>query len=101
MKNILFIHQSAELYGSDKTLLLLLKYLDKAKFYPVVILPNDGPLKNELEKVNIEVHIAPVLKLYRKMFSPKNLITFFSQHLQSNALPTELKSGILLGFILT
>lgn len=78
MKNILFIHQSAELYGSDKTLLLLLKYLDKAKFYPVVILPNDGPLKNELEKVNIEVHIAPVLKLYRKMFSPKNLITFFS-----------------------
>lgn len=78
MKKILFIHQSAELYGSDKTLLLLLKYLDKAKFYPVVILPNDGPLKNELEKVNIEVHIAPVLKLYRKMFSPKNLITFFS-----------------------
>ena len=78
MKNILFIHQSAELYGSDKTLLLLLKHLDKTKFYPVVILPNDGPLKIELEKIKIEVHVAPVLKLYRKMFSPKNLITFFS-----------------------
>ena len=77
MKNILFIHQSAELYGSDKTLLLLLKHLDKTKFNTVVILPNDGPLKAELEKENIKVVIAPVLKLYRKMFSPKNILKFF------------------------
>lgn len=78
MKNILFIHQSAELYGSDKTLLLLLKHLDKTKFNTVVILPNDGPLKTELEKENIKVVIAPVLKLYRKMFSPKNILKFFT-----------------------
>lgn len=77
MKNILFIHQSAELYGSDKTLLLLLKHLDKTKFNSVVILPNDGPLKTELEKENIKVVIAPVLKLYRKMFSPGNILKFF------------------------
>ena len=77
MKNILFIHQSAELYGSDKTLLLLLKNLDKNKFKPVVLLPFDGPLKEALENENIEVVIAPVLKLYRKLFTPKNLIGFF------------------------
>ncbi|WP_395044445.1 glycosyltransferase family 4 protein [Flavobacterium sp.] len=77
MKNILFIHQSAELYGSDKTLLLLLKHLDKSQFHPVVVLPFDGPLKRELEKENIKVVIAPVLKLYRKMFSPKNQLNFF------------------------
>jgi glycosyltransferase involved in cell wall biosynthesis len=77
MKNILFIHQSAELYGSDKTLLLLLKSIDKTKFNPLVVLPFDGPLKTALEKENITVVIAPVLKLYRKMFSPKNLIKFF------------------------
>ena len=76
MINILFIHQSAELYGSDKTLLLLLKHIDKTKFYPVVILPNVGPLKIELEKENIKVVIAPVLKLYRKMFTPKNILKF-------------------------
>jgi len=76
MINILFIHQSAELYGSDKTLLLLLKHIDKTKFYPVVILPNDGPLKIELEKENIKVVIAPVLKLYRKIFTPKNIFKF-------------------------
>lgn len=77
MKNILFIHQSAELYGSDKTLLLLLKNLDKNKFKPIVLLPFDGSLKEALENENIEVVIAPVLKLYRKLFTPKNLIGFF------------------------
>lgn len=76
MINILFIHQSAELYGSDKTLLLLLRHIDKTRFYPVVVLPNDGPLKSELEKENIKVVIAPVLKVYRKMFTPKNIFKF-------------------------
>lgn len=76
MKNILFIHQSAELYGSDKTLLLLLKNLDATKFRAVIILPNDGELKTELEKYDIKVVIAPVLKLYRKMFTPKNIFQF-------------------------
>lgn len=76
MITILIIHQSAELYGSDKTLLLLLKHIDKTKFYPVVVLPNEGVLKDELEKENIEVVIAPVLKLSRKMFTPKNIFKF-------------------------
>lgn len=77
MKKILFIHQSAELYGSDKTLFLLLKNLDKETFYPVVILPFEGPLKEVLEKENIEVIVAPVLKLYRKLFTLKNTFNFF------------------------
>lgn len=79
MKNILFVHQSAEMYGSDKTLLLLIKYIDKEKFRPIVILPNDGPLKAALEKENIEVFIAPVIKLHRKMFTPKNSIILLKQ----------------------
>ena len=76
MQSILFIHQSAELYGSDKTLLLLLKHIDKTRFYPVVVLPNEGPLKSELDKENIKVVIAPVLKVYRKMFTPQNILKF-------------------------
>ena len=79
MKNILFIHQSAELYGSDKTLLLLLKHLDKNEFLPIVILPSNGLLKDALEKENIKVFIAPVLKLHRQIFTPKNLINFFRE----------------------
>lgn len=77
MKNILFIHQSAELYGSDKTLLLLLSKIDRLKYNPVVILPEDGPLKTKLENYGIKVIIAPVLKLYRKIFTVKNTINFF------------------------
>lgn len=80
MVNILFIHQSAELYGSDKTLFLLLKHLDRTKFNSIVILPNDGPLKLELEKINIEVYISPVLKLYRNIFTPKNSLKFISEY---------------------
>lgn len=79
MKNILFIHQSAELYGSDKTLLLLLKHLNKNEFLPIVVLPSNGPLKEALEKENIKVYIAPVLKLHRQIFTPKNLINFFKE----------------------
>jgi glycosyltransferase involved in cell wall biosynthesis len=76
MKALLIIHQSAELYGSDKTLLLLLSELDKSEFLPVVILPGDGPLKTELEARGIKVYLLPVLKVYRKMFTPKNMLAF-------------------------
>ncbi len=80
MQSILFIHQSAELYGSDKTMLYFLSKLDKTKYLPVIVLPFEGPLKIELEKNNIKVVIAPVLKLYRKMFTPSNLIKFFREY---------------------
>ncbi len=80
MKSILFIHQSAELYGSDKTILMFISSLDKTKYLPIVILPFEGPLKVEFEKNNIKVIISPVLKLYRKMFTPSNMIKFFKEY---------------------
>ncbi len=83
MKNILFIHQSAELYGSDKTILMFICALDKSKYHPVVILPFEGPLKTEFEKHHITVIIMPVLKLYRKMFTPKNLMSFAKEYVAS------------------
>lgn len=83
MKNILFIHQSAELYGSDKTLLVFLSRLNRQEFFPLVVLPFEGPLKTELEKLNIQVEIMPVLKVYRKMFTPANLLAFFTGYRKS------------------
>ncbi|TBX71232.1 glycosyltransferase family 1 protein [Flavobacterium silvisoli] len=80
--NILFLHQSAELYGSDKTILMFISNLDKSKYEPIVILPFEGPLKDELEKNNIKVIISPVLKLYRKMMTPKGLVKFFKEYRQ-------------------
>jgi glycosyltransferase involved in cell wall biosynthesis len=82
MKTILIIHQSAELYGSDKTMLYFLSELDKIKYLPIIVLPFDGPLKTELEKNNIKVVIAPVLKIYRKIFTPKNIFKFIREYYQ-------------------
>jgi glycosyltransferase involved in cell wall biosynthesis len=99
MLNILFIHQSAELYGSDKTLLYLVANLDKNKFFPIVILPNEGPLKVELEKENVKVIIAPVLKLYRKMFTPSNLLKFFNDYFKGTKTIKAIKKEHKIDFI--
>ncbi len=77
MINILFIHQSSELYGSDKTLLALVKNLDKSKFNPIVILPNHGLLSEEFLKENIKFYVLCVLKLHRKMFNPLTIFNLF------------------------
>lgn len=90
MKNILFLHQSAELYGSDKTILLFISNLDKTKYNPIVILPFEGPLKTELERNNITVIIAPILKLYRKMFTPKGLLNFYKEYKEGMKMLKEL-----------
>lgn len=76
MRTLLFIHQAAELYGSDKTLLALIKNLNPQQYKIVVLLPFDGPLRPALETCQAKVHITPVLKLYRKMVTPMNLIRF-------------------------
>ena len=79
MKKILFIHQAAELYGSDKTLLYLLNHLNREKFLPVVIVPYNGKLVEELKKKNIKVYISPILKLHRNVFKPLNFLKFIKE----------------------
>ena len=58
MNNIVFLHSSSELYGSDRSLLNLVKNLDKDKFNITVILPEDGPLVDKINSFdNVEVII--------------------------------------------
>lgn len=69
-KHILFIHSSSELYGSDRSLLYLIKELDKEKYRITVLLPCDGPLIAELQKVEgADVEIYEVAVLRRKNLS--------------------------------
>lgn len=72
--NIVFIHQSAELYGSDKTLLKLVTGLQEKGHRLRVMLPEDGPLAEMLRSQHIQVFTAQVLKLSRGMFRPLNLL---------------------------
>lgn len=80
-KKILFLHAGAELYGADKVLLTLLKDLDKDVYKPIVLLPNDGPLVDELNKNNVEVIVLNYPILRRKYFNLIGIIKFPFQYL--------------------
>lgn len=74
MRNILFVHQSADMYGSDKVLLSLVAGLDRSRFTPIVILPCDGPLLTALEEAGIRCHVVPLVRAGRTLFSIKGLL---------------------------
>lgn len=76
MKNILFLHAGAEMYGADKVMLDLIKRLDKNKYNPLVILPTNGVLVDALKKENIKVVVMPYPIMRRKYFNPKGLIQY-------------------------
>ena len=70
MHKIIFINQSSELYGSDKTLLdLVVGLKNNYNIEPIVIVQERGLLTEEFDKNNITSHFLPVLKLHKKMFS--------------------------------
>ncbi|MBV8465235.1 MAG: glycosyltransferase family 4 protein [Burkholderiales bacterium] len=70
---VLVVHQSAELYGSDRSLLDALTGLDRARYELVVCLPEEGPLKEVLIAAQFEVHVVPLAKIERRMISPRGL----------------------------
>lgn len=77
---ILYLHAGAELYGADKILLEILNNIDKNVFEPIVLLPNDGVLREEIEKIGIEVHILNYPILRRKYFTPRGIIKYMYEY---------------------
>ncbi|MGE5758100.1 MAG: glycosyltransferase family 4 protein [Sideroxydans sp.] len=73
-KTILFVHQSADLYGSDRVLLALVTRLPRERFLPIVALPVDGPLVAELQAAGVECHVLPVARLSRATLSLRGLL---------------------------
>lgn len=73
--NVLFIHQAAELYGSDRVLLYLVSGLvRRGSVWPIVVLPEMGPLWHALKQAGVEVHLAEIAKIKRSVFSPQGLL---------------------------
>lgn len=69
---ILFVHQSSDLYGSDRVLLDIAAAVTQAGGESIVALPGNGPLPDALRASNIEVHVltdSTVLKLSRASLS--------------------------------
>ncbi|AZP04920.1 glycosyltransferase family 4 protein [Jeotgalibaca ciconiae] len=82
MKNILYLHAGAEMYGADKVLLELLKGLDKSQYNPIVVLPNDGVLVNALREEGITTEVIPYPILRRKFFNPKGILDYSSSYIK-------------------
>lgn len=74
---VLFVHQSSDLYGSDRVLLDIATALNRAGGEAIVVLPGGGPLVEALQRRGVEVHAASagvVLKLSRGALSAAGLL---------------------------
>ncbi len=54
---IICVHQSADMYGSDRSFLQVVIYLSQSGDYDkiTIVLPRTGPLVSELEKLNVDI----------------------------------------------
>jgi glycosyltransferase involved in cell wall biosynthesis len=58
---VLYVHNSADLYGASRSLARLIGGLPRARYDPVVVLPRDGPLRARLVASGASVEIDPAL----------------------------------------
>lgn len=56
---ILYLNPSSQLGGAEKSLLDLLRHLDREKYYPVISCPAQGKFVEELGKIGVETEIIP------------------------------------------
>jgi glycosyltransferase involved in cell wall biosynthesis len=78
LHRILYLHSSDELYGADRSLLQLVTGLDRSRYTPLVILPDDlpyaGDLRRALSAEGVEVRLADLGILRRKYLTPFGLL---------------------------
>jgi glycosyltransferase involved in cell wall biosynthesis len=60
---ILYVHNSADIYGASRSLVRLLSTLDRRRFEPSVVLPADGPLKSRIENLQVKVFVDSSLAI--------------------------------------
>ena len=74
---ILYVHNSADIYGASRSLLRLLPRLDRARFTPIVLLPEDGPLRARIADLGVEVLLHPGLSVItRPVFRSWRIVLF-------------------------
>lgn len=76
MINIMYLHAGAEMYGADKVMFDLIRNLDKNKFKPYVVLPQNGVLVDALRGVGVDVTVIPYPIMRRKFFNPKGILQY-------------------------
>lgn len=77
--SVLLVHSSSGRYGADRQLFLIATGLDPARYEPLVLLPDEGPLASDLRAAGIEVQIRPLAVLRRQHAHPRGLATLAAQ----------------------
>jgi glycosyltransferase involved in cell wall biosynthesis len=72
-RRVLLLHSSAGRYGADRQLLLLATTLDPERYHPLVVLPFEGALADDLRGAGIEVLTGPLAVLRREHLTPLGL----------------------------
>lgn len=57
---VLYLDHTARLSGGEIALLRLLGAIDRTRFKPCVLLAEDGPLVDKLERIGIDTHVIPL-----------------------------------------
>lgn len=57
---ILFFDHTAKMGGGEIALFNLVTHLDRKRFEPVVMLAQDGELREKLSRIGVEVHVLPL-----------------------------------------
>jgi len=72
-RTILYLHSSAGRYGADRQLCAIATGLDPRRYAALVVLPEDGPLADDLRAGGVEVLVRPLAVLRRALMSPRGL----------------------------
>ena len=75
---ILYVHNSADIYGASRSLVRLLRTLDRTRFQPVVLLPAEGLLAQHIRAEGVQVLIDRGLSVIdRSVFKSWRVAGFF------------------------
>ena len=70
---VLYLNSSSGRYGADRQLVALATGLDPERYVPLVVLPGEGELADDLRAAGVEVAIRPLAVLRRALFTPRGL----------------------------
>jgi glycosyltransferase involved in cell wall biosynthesis len=82
MHNVLYVNHTSQLGGAEHSLLLLLEHIDRARFNPVAVVPQTGPLTEALDAIGVPWHIASMARLKRTL-NPVRLCRYFAMWRQA------------------
>lgn len=80
LRKILFMHQTSAIGGGSYCLLNIIKKIDRDLFEPIVVLLGEGPLSEELRKLDVRVEFFPQMSSIpynHSFFRIKSLHTYF------------------------